>query len=90
MSIRVEQDGRLRRITMAAIEKKNSLDAVLCQDLLVQLRDAAADETVGARRHVAATLRAAHYDVRNGTHAGVGPMTMSGVVGARTVHGESP
>ena len=37
MSIRVEQDGRLRRITMAAIEKKNSLDAVLCQDLLVQI-----------------------------------------------------
>ncbi|MSV34624.1 MAG: enoyl-CoA hydratase/isomerase family protein [Bryobacterales bacterium] len=48
MSIRVEQDGRLRRITLAAPEKRNLLDAALCQDLLAILRAAAADDTVGA------------------------------------------
>jgi enoyl-CoA hydratase/carnithine racemase len=48
MSVRIEQDGRLRRITLAAVEKKNLLDAVLSQDLLAKLRAAAADDTVGA------------------------------------------
>ena len=48
MSVRIEQDGRLRRITLAAPEKRNLLDAGLCQDLLAKLRDAAADDTVGA------------------------------------------
>jgi enoyl-CoA hydratase/carnithine racemase len=47
MSLRIEQDGRLRRITLAAPEKRNFLDAVACQDLLRELRDAAADDAVG-------------------------------------------
>ena len=48
MTIRVEQDGRLRRIMLAAPEKRNLLDASMSQDLLRELRAAAADETVGA------------------------------------------
>lgn len=48
MSIRMEQDGRLRRITLAAPEKRNLLDAGMCRDLLAKLRAAAADDTVGA------------------------------------------
>ena len=34
MNLRIEQDGRLRRITLAAPEKRNLLDAELCRDLL--------------------------------------------------------
>jgi enoyl-CoA hydratase/carnithine racemase len=48
MSIRVEQDGRVRRITLAAPEKRNLLDAALCHDLLGKLREAAANDAVGA------------------------------------------
>lgn len=48
MNLRIEQDGRLRRITLAAPEKRNLLDAAMCQDLLRELRDAVADDTVGA------------------------------------------
>jgi enoyl-CoA hydratase/carnithine racemase len=48
MSLRIEQDGRLRRIALAAVEKRNLLDAPTCQDLLRELRDAAADDAVGA------------------------------------------
>jgi enoyl-CoA hydratase/carnithine racemase len=48
MSIRMEQDGRLCRITLAAPEKRNLLDAALCHDLLAKLRAAAADDAVGA------------------------------------------
>jgi len=48
VTIRVEQDGRLRRIMLAAPEKRNLLDASMSQDLLRELRAAAADETVGA------------------------------------------
>jgi enoyl-CoA hydratase/carnithine racemase len=48
MNLRIEQEGRLRRIVLAATEKRNLLDAVMCQDLLRELRDAAADEAVGA------------------------------------------
>lgn len=48
MSLRIEQDGRLRRITLAAVEKRNFLDAAFCQELLRELRDAAADDDVGA------------------------------------------
>ncbi len=48
MGIRMEQDGRLRRITLAAPEKRNLLDAELCHDLLGKLREAAADNAVGA------------------------------------------
>ena len=48
MNLRIEQDGRLRRIALAAPEKRNLLDAAMCQDLLRELRDAVADDTVGA------------------------------------------
>ena len=48
MSLRIEQDGRLRRITLAAADKRNLLDAAMCQELLGELRDAAADAAVGA------------------------------------------
>ena len=43
MNLRIEQEGRLRRIVLAAPEQRNLLDAVMCQDLLSELRDAAAD-----------------------------------------------
>ena len=48
MSIRSEQDGRLRRITLAAPETRNFLDERLCADLLEELRTAAADDATGA------------------------------------------
>jgi enoyl-CoA hydratase/carnithine racemase len=48
VNLRIEQDGRLRRITLAAAEKRNLLDAAMCDELLGELRDAVADETVGA------------------------------------------
>ena len=48
MNLRIEQDRRLRRIALAAPEKRNLLDAAMCQDLLRELRDAAADASVGA------------------------------------------
>jgi enoyl-CoA hydratase/carnithine racemase len=48
MNLRIEQDGRLRRIALAAPEKRNLLDAELCRDLLRELREAAADQGTGA------------------------------------------
>ena len=48
MNLRIEQEGRLRRIVLAGPERRNLLDAVMCQDLLSELRDAAADDAVGA------------------------------------------
>jgi enoyl-CoA hydratase len=48
VNLRIEQDGRLRRIALAVPEKRNLLDAAMCQDLLRELRDAVADDTVGA------------------------------------------
>ena len=48
MNLRIEQDGRLRRVTLAAPEKRNLLDAELCRDLLRELREAAADQDTGA------------------------------------------
>jgi enoyl-CoA hydratase/carnithine racemase len=48
MSLRIEQDGRLRRITLAAPGKRNLLDASACAALLQELRDAAADLSTGA------------------------------------------
>ena len=48
MSLRVEQDGRLRRITLASLETRNFLDERLCNDLLAELRAAAADDATGA------------------------------------------
>jgi enoyl-CoA hydratase/carnithine racemase len=48
MSLRIEQDGRLCRITLAAPDKRNLLDAAVCRDLLRELRDAEADPGTGA------------------------------------------
>ncbi len=48
MKLRIEQDGRLRRITLASPETRNFLDEGLCTELLDQLRGAAADEATGA------------------------------------------
>jgi enoyl-CoA hydratase/carnithine racemase len=48
MSLRIEQDGRLCRIALAAPEKRNMLDAKTCRDLLHELTSAAADEGTGA------------------------------------------
>ena len=47
MSLRIEQDGRLRRITMAAVERRNFLDAAMSRNLLRELRDGVADDGVG-------------------------------------------
>ena len=42
MSLRVEQDGRVRRLTLAAPARRNMLDAALAAQLLNELRDAQA------------------------------------------------
>jgi enoyl-CoA hydratase/carnithine racemase len=48
MSFRIEQDGRLCRITLAQPEKRNVLDAAACRELLRELTDAAANTGTGA------------------------------------------
>jgi enoyl-CoA hydratase/carnithine racemase len=48
MSLRVEQDGRVRRLTLAAPAKRNILDAALALELLNELRDAQAHADTGA------------------------------------------
>ena len=48
MSLRIEQDGRVSRITLAMPEKRNVLDAADCVDLLREITGAAADDSVGA------------------------------------------
>ncbi len=48
MSLRVEQDGRLCRIALAAPDKRNLLDPEACRKLLCELEAAAADEATGA------------------------------------------
>jgi enoyl-CoA hydratase/carnithine racemase len=48
MSLRVEQDGRLCRIALAAPDKRNVLDEAACASLLKELLDAAASEQTGA------------------------------------------
>jgi enoyl-CoA hydratase/carnithine racemase len=48
MSLRIEQDGRLRRIALASPERRNVLDDGGCRDLVREIRDAAADEGTGA------------------------------------------
>jgi enoyl-CoA hydratase/carnithine racemase len=48
MSLRIEQDGRVRRIKMADPGKRNLLDASACRHLLQELRHAAADDDTGA------------------------------------------
>ena len=42
-SLRVEQDGRLCRIALAAPDKRNVLDADTCRKLLHELESAEAD-----------------------------------------------
>jgi len=46
--LRIEQDGRLRRIALAAPEKRNLLDAALAEDFLREMADAGADPATGA------------------------------------------
>lgn len=48
MSLQIEQEGRLRRITLAAANKRNFLDESACQKLLDEIRDAVADPATGA------------------------------------------
>lgn len=48
MNLRVEQDGRVRRLTLAAPARRNVLDAALSSQLLRELRDAQADSDTGA------------------------------------------
>jgi enoyl-CoA hydratase/carnithine racemase len=47
VNIRTEQDGRLRRVTLASPETKNFLDAKLGGALADELRAAAADDATG-------------------------------------------
>jgi enoyl-CoA hydratase len=48
MSLRVEQDGRVRRLTLAAPARRNVLDAALAAQLLNELQDAQAQPDTGA------------------------------------------
>jgi enoyl-CoA hydratase/carnithine racemase len=48
MSLRVEQDGRVRRLTLAAPSRRNVLDAALAAQLLNELQDAQAHPDTGA------------------------------------------
>jgi len=48
MNLRIEQDGRLCRIALAAPEKRNVLDSSACRDLVREIQDAAADDGTGA------------------------------------------
>lgn len=48
MSLRIEQDRRLRRITLAAPEKRNMLDAALANALIEEIREACEDSATGA------------------------------------------
>jgi enoyl-CoA hydratase/carnithine racemase len=46
--IRSEQDGRVRRITLAAPQSRNVLNATLAKQFLAELSDAASDANTGA------------------------------------------
>jgi enoyl-CoA hydratase/carnithine racemase len=48
MNLRIEQDGRVRRLTLAEPGKRNLLDAALAQALLRELAEAEADAGTGA------------------------------------------
>jgi enoyl-CoA hydratase/carnithine racemase len=48
MNLRVEQDGRVRRLTLADPGRRNVLDKALAERLLEELRDAAGDAQTGA------------------------------------------
>ena len=48
MNLRIEQDGRVRRLTLAAPARRNIVDAALATQLLNELRDAQAHADTGA------------------------------------------
>lgn len=48
MNLRVEQDGRVRRLTLAAPARRNLLDAGLAAEFLNELRDAEGHPATGA------------------------------------------
>ena len=48
MNLRIEQDGRVRRLTLAAPARRNILDAALAVQFLNELRDAQAHADTGA------------------------------------------
>jgi enoyl-CoA hydratase len=48
MNLRVEQDGRVRRLTLAAPARRNILDAELATEFLNELRDAQGHPETGA------------------------------------------
>jgi enoyl-CoA hydratase/carnithine racemase len=48
VSLRIEQDGRLRRIALAAPEKRNVLDAALADGFLREMAEAEEDSATGA------------------------------------------
>jgi enoyl-CoA hydratase/carnithine racemase len=48
VSLRIEQDRRVRRITLAAPEKRNALDFTLAESLLREMAEAGQDSETGA------------------------------------------
>ncbi|MGH9647328.1 MAG: enoyl-CoA hydratase/isomerase family protein [Bryobacteraceae bacterium] len=48
MNLRIEQDGRVRRLTLAAPARRNMLDVALAQELLKEVRDAEVHGDTGA------------------------------------------
>jgi enoyl-CoA hydratase/carnithine racemase len=48
MKLRTEQDGRLYRIALSSPETRNVIDAEGCRNLVRELKEAEADESVGA------------------------------------------
>jgi enoyl-CoA hydratase/carnithine racemase len=48
MKLRIEQHGRLYRVALSSPEIRNVIDAEGCRELLRELREAAADSSVGA------------------------------------------
>ncbi len=48
MNLRIEQDGRVRRLTLAAPARRNILDAALAAELLKEFQDAQAHAGTGA------------------------------------------
>ena len=46
-SLRINQEGRVRRITMARPEKRNALSIAMCEELLAAFDDAVADPGTG-------------------------------------------
>ena len=48
MNLRIEQDGRVRRLTLAAPARRNMLDGALAARLLSEIRDAQAHSDTGA------------------------------------------